>query len=154
ADRAHGFAYNDALLNVLRERPSLVPREDLARGRPPAMFFWYRQGSLPLVPEKRFESVVTITDPPNTLSGMALAFLDPEGRLILLKAVPPQGTATGHSDTSAIALEMLKLAQLEPAQLRRVSPPQWVPPVFADERMEWEGTYPGTSIAIRVVAAF
>jgi serine/threonine-protein kinase len=154
ADRAHGFVYNDALLDDFRAYPLLFSREDLGRGRPPAIFFWFRQSSLPLLPEKRFASMVSVTDPPNTLSGMALVLLDPRGRLVLFKAVPPQEKTAGHRDTSTAALEILKRAQLEPAQLRRIDPPQWVPPIFADERLEWQGTYPETSVAIRVVAAF
>jgi serine/threonine-protein kinase len=152
ADRAHGFVYNDALLDALRDQPSLVPRQDIARGRPPAIFFWFRRSSLPLSPEKRFASMVSVNDPANTLTGMATVLLDPQGRLVLFKGIPRQEEAAGHGDSTA--LEIVKLAQLEPAQLRPVDPPQFVPPVFADRRLEWQGNYPGTSIGIRVVAAF
>jgi serine/threonine-protein kinase len=154
ADRAHGFVYNDALLDALRAQPSLVLRPDIARGRPPAIFFWFRQSSLLLAPEKRFASMVSVNDPPNTLTGMAAVLLDPHGRLVLFKAIPGQEKPAGHGDSTAETLEIVKLAQLEPAQLRPVDPPQWVPPVFADKRLEWQGNYPGTSIGIRAVAAF
>jgi serine/threonine-protein kinase len=89
-----------------------------------------------------------------TIVGEAVLELDPNGRLLSFLALPSErlesaSEATGEPDW----LPMLSAAGLDPAQLVAQEPTR-VPPVYADSRAAWVGTYPDAlDIQIRIEAA-
>src|SRR5262245_14134236 len=128
----------------------------LATPQPPALLFWHRQSPRRLVPIGG-ANIVTQLNPPNTRSGMRSVTLDRTGRLVSLLAVPVQVETSPNSGAPAataadwnplFAEAGLSIARFSPAQ------PRWIPPIFADERSAWEGTYPDRpDVPIRIEAA-
>ena len=113
----------------------------LATGRPPAVRFWYRQGTSYLLPENRFVSHPLASDPPITDRGMVTVFIDTRGRLERFLEVPPERDGAADAGADPDAGVLFKEAGLDPAAMKAVEP-QWTPAVFADHRMAWEGRYP------------
>jgi hypothetical protein len=90
ADRAYGFIFDSDYQNYADRRSKLAEyRDQLARGQPPLIQFWYRQSPQSLA-STNVDGIVSRTDPPPISSGMVGLNLDPQGRLIQLDAVPPQ----------------------------------------------------------------
>jgi serine/threonine-protein kinase len=153
ADYAYGPGH---LLSYLRyieaHDPSAGRWDRLATGRPPALFFWYRQSPRPLKPFSH-DGQVDFEDPPPTLSGMMIVFLDTRGLLWWLEAVPPQiETGQGPWPEPRWA-DLFAEAGLDLAGFRAVAP-EWNPPGSADRRAAWEGHYTGqVDPPIRVEAA-
>ena len=141
ADRSWQFERNRPFLDYLTETDKSPTRwSRLPRGEPPALLFWYRQS--PRWMQKLSSATmwsVTLQDPPPTLSGMVSVVLDPTGRLVQFDAVPPQTDSTGVArdfDESALFTE----SGLDSRRFVSVEP-RWVPPVYADTRLAWVGTY-------------
>ena len=146
--RAHGFAYEDALLDWVeseRETPDRWSR--LETGRPSAMAFWYRQSPRPLDPGNGLGRV-TPHDPPRDVPGMVSLSLDTEGRLLRLSARPSGRPVDGEPDWAELfAAAGLEMDRFEPAD------PARAPEVFATQRAAWTGTLPGSRQPVRVEAA-
>ena len=150
-DQAFGYAPNwDYLDHVWDPERFSESRDDLANAQPSAIRFWYRQSPDFLVPA---DYDVTRTDPAPALSGMIGVGLDTQGRLTSFEAVPPANLedwpAGARPDWEMLLSEAgLDVNAMEPAE------PQWNPPVFADSRAAWLGTYPDArDVSIRVEAA-
>jgi hypothetical protein len=159
ADEAVGYATDIDYLQSIDEHDRSATRwRALAIAQPPALLFWYRQSPRPLVPIGG-ANIVTRANPPTTRSGMLSLALDRTGRLVSLLAVPvqvdnSQEGATGSRSatpvqwTALFAEAGLPIAGFSPAR------PQWIPPIFADARAAWQGTYPDRpDVPIRVEAA-
>ncbi|HVL69203.1 MAG TPA: protein kinase, partial [Vicinamibacterales bacterium] len=135
------------------ERTSDAPDRWNALGvaRPETFLFWHRISPRPLVPWGT-ENPLQATNPPGTLAGMALVVLDGSGRLAELFAVPEPLEADNvrrEMDWNVL----FTLAGLDVATFRAADP-QWVPPVYADERRAWEGPLPDRpELTLRVEAA-
>jgi hypothetical protein len=102
--------------------------------------------------------IVTRLNPPNTRSGMVSLTLDRTGRLVTLLAVPAQTAMMQERSVASVQTSAdwkplfaeagLTIAQFSPAH------PQWMPPIFADGRAAWQGTYPDRrDVPIRIEAA-
>src|SRR5262249_28893968 len=79
--------------------------------------------------------------------------LDPEGRLLLFEAVPPDRDDSRGPFPEPDWSSCLAAAGLDPAQLKPVDP-VWSPPVYADRRAAWEGTDPRSGkVSIRLETA-
>jgi hypothetical protein len=135
---AWGFSGNGEYRIWIEEHDKSKNRwKGMEDGRPAAIFFWYRQASGQLIPERfRGEDSggvqVTESDPPPTTSGMINVELDPLGRLIRFEAVPSSGPQTSSATldwSTLLAQAGLDAAAFSPAE------PQWLPPSFADARM-------------------
>ena len=156
ADEAVGYMTDIEYLRFIDERDRSPTRwRALANAQPPALLFWYRQSLRPLVPIGGTD-IVTRQNPPDTRAGMVSVTLDRTGRLTRLVAVPAQietsqdGAHVGGAInwTSVFAEAGLSVAAFSPAA------PLWRPPVFADTRAAWTGTYPERpEIPIRIEAA-
>ncbi len=159
ADEAAGYATDIDYLRFIDEHDrSPVRWRALASSQPPALLFWHRHSPRPLMPIGG-ANIVTQLNPPPTRSGMVSLTLDQTGRLVRLLAVPVQvDTSRGDSNTSAPASAVdwtglfeeagLPIAQFSPVE------PRWIPPIFADARAAWEGTYPHRrDVPIRIEAA-
>jgi hypothetical protein len=155
ADRASGF-------EVDLEQLRYVQTHDPARARwsqrdPSLVRFWYRESPQPLETWRfpfQYGNVSRIgpADPPLAVTGMALIRLDPAGRLTHLVVVPPSaGEAVNvlRPDWTAF----LARAGFDPASWKAVTPEQ-NPPVYADSRAAWEGTWPNRpDLPVRIEAA-
>jgi hypothetical protein len=125
----------------------------LERTRPETHFLWYRTSPRTLVPVGD-ENRVTGLNPPLSISGMTLVVVDTMGRLSEFHAVPPP-----FGPPAAAKMDWGRLfdaAGLDMATFQPVEP-QWVPPVFADQRMAWEGHLPEEPeqvVRVEAAAAF
>jgi serine/threonine-protein kinase len=153
-DSAYGMDVEDSYLRYLRDHDQSAGRwERLRSGRPPAIVFWFRQSPRYLLPFSRV--VVRLDDPPETISGMAKARLDMQGRLISFAAVPARVDQTPEpAPAAAPNWESLFVeAGLDSANFKAVVS-RWLPDHYADIRAAWEGTSPGQpEMPIRVEAA-
>jgi tRNA A-37 threonylcarbamoyl transferase component Bud32 len=125
--------------------------QKLAVERPESVILWYRTSPRPLIPFGN-ENNVAATNPPLNVSGMALVVVDASGRLSEFHAVPePSESDEPHSAANWAAL--FTAAGMEITVFTPVKP-RWVPLVYADERMAWEGKLPNQpDITIRIDAA-
>ena len=156
-DEAVGYTTDIDYLHFIDERDRSPTRwRALANSQPPALLFWYRQSPRPLVPIGGTD-IVTRQNPPDSRSGMVSLTLDRTGRLRGFLAVPPQIETTQDANaavgteidwTSLFTEAGLSLTQFSPVT------PQWIPPIFADARVAWNGTYPERpDVPIRIEAA-
>jgi serine/threonine-protein kinase len=147
-DTAYGFIYDDDYLRYVRGRgDQSTGRSRLLSDRPAAIQFWYRESPqylqadvVPGLSGQIRVGRITPSDPPPLVSGMVSAVLDPQGRLIVFSAVPPQ------LDESSVALPLDWTALFSAAGLdaTRFTPtePQWTPLAACDARAAWTGAYP------------
>jgi len=154
-DSLFDFNPNEAYLGHIGETDTSPERWDrLGDSRPAALRFRYRQSPQAIVRQSEGSIGGWMEDPAMTIAGEAMLELDPNGRLLSFLALPPErlesaSEATPEPDWQPI----LAAAGLDPAQLV-VEEPTWVPPVYADSRAAWVGTYPDApGIQIRIEAA-
>jgi len=150
---AAGFGAFEEYGRFLREHgaPGGWARERLASGRPPLVYFWYRQSPRHLVP---VSLEVKPDDPPRKVPGEALVVLDPEGRLQYLEVVPSPGSAVDWAQPADWSV-LLAAAGL-PAEALSPAASRALPPVYADSRVAWTGDAPGSGgppIPLRFEAA-
>jgi len=152
ADTAHGFfVLQDYIGYVLRTDQSSSRWDSLSNGAFPTLRFWYRTSPRPL------DSVGSdwspgFGDPPMTVSNMVGLVLDTQGRLTQFTAVPPQ---VDEVETKA-TVEWTRLFDAAGLEFGKFQPAAvlWVPNVYADDRMAWEGPLPGKpEVRLRVEAA-
>jgi serine/threonine-protein kinase len=152
ADAVRGFVVDDDYLEYLKEKDASVTRWDaLSKERPAALFFWYRQSPRPMLGYPGLTRV-KMTDPPQSISGMATVALDPRGRLLLLEVVPPQMEESTGTPASPDWPLLFRQAGLDVQSFTSVAS-TWTPPTYADARAAWEGELPETRTKIRVEAA-
>jgi serine/threonine-protein kinase len=161
-DKAFGFGEDTDLLAYVAKNDKPQPNwSQVFSQRPTVLNFWYRQSPREMVAEGLWgggltPGVVTFDDPAPTLSGMITVWMDSEGRLQWLQALPPQVEsppaavqAPAHPvDWSAL----FAAAEIDPSQLRAV-PPGWTSLAAADERKAWDGVWPGSGRPLHVEAA-
>jgi hypothetical protein len=161
-DKAFGFEEDTDFLSYVAKNDK--PRPDWGRvlsQRPMLLSFWYRQSPREMVSASWWgggltPGVVTFDDPAPMLSGMITMWMDSEGRLQWLQALPPQvdSSAAGApapppaADWSAL----FAAAEIDPSQLRAVAP-AWNSLAAADERKAWDGVWPGSRRPLHVEAA-
>ncbi len=155
ADSLFAFEANgDYLEDVLHRAGSGARRWDVLRDTPPSgILFWYRQSPAPLA---RLNAAVVgwwLKDPPDSTPGMARVGLDTDGRLISLLVVPDERTPAGSAAPEPDWGPLLRATGVDPTSLIPV-PPEWAPPVFADRRSAWTGSWPGKpDVPLRIEAA-
>ena len=144
-DHAFNFSFDTAYLTYAEKqgKPSAY-RDQLAKGQPPLIHFWYRQSPEPLIVSSPF-SDVSPDDPTPIVCGMIGLSLDPQGRLLQLDAVPPQieerRSAPGPFDWKALftaaGLDLTRFPHVEP---------QWIslaPPSMREPRGQEHTRVPG-----------
>jgi serine/threonine-protein kinase len=155
AHRAAGFEADLAQLRYLQQGDPVHWRS--AAPGPSVLRFWYRESPRPFeawrfLPHYGNVSRVTADDPPHTLAGMALVTLDTEGRLTKFVVVPA-GEAPATSAMPVDWTAVLSRAGFDPSSWRSAEP-QRLPPVFADTRAAWRGTWPSRpDLPVRLEAA-
>ena len=125
-------------------------RDQLAKGEPPELVFFFVQSPTELLPETP-SSWITSTDPVRPPGAVDL-WLDPQGRLRSFRAVPRKDdppAATAPSDWShTFAAAGLDVSRWSPVD------PQEIPSVAFDTRAAWTGAYPGApQLPLRIEAA-
>jgi len=153
ADQAYEFAYDTGYRSYAEKQEKLsASRDQLAKGQPPLIDFWYRQSPQPLIVSSPF-GYVSPKDPPPIVSGMIGMGLDPKGHLLQLDAVPPQVEqepfAPGAFDWkplfAAAGLDMSRFTAAEP---------HWISLAGFDTRAAWTGFYANApEIPMRIEAA-
>ncbi len=154
ADSLFAFDANRPYLeDILRREGAGAGRWEILQSAPPAgIRFWYRESPRDLVPLHGAGIVHWLEDPPDTAPGMARVGLDPDGRLISLLVIPGERTAPAPAEPDWAPL--LRATGVDANTLMPVAP-EWAPPVFADRRAAWTGSWPGkqeTSLRIEAAA--
>jgi hypothetical protein len=151
-DIAFGFDLKKDYILYLQKRKQIGSNWQslIATGEPLTYYFWYRQSPHPLIPKDSAE--VSYEDPPAQEPGMIDLSLDPGGRLVEFRAVPPremnEAAATEPDWKSLFLAAGIDIKQFTATE------PRWTPPVFADQHFAWAGTYPDhPDLSIRVEAA-
>ncbi|HET9271008.1 MAG TPA: serine/threonine-protein kinase [Vicinamibacterales bacterium] len=153
ADREFGLSVNNDYLRWAEKNGANNWWAEVGRGRPSPVSFWYRTGAAELAPVDVLNGRITPSDPPMTVAGMRRVTLDATGRLLELRAVPPQTRAGAGSPSPPAWEPLFEAAGLDQGAFTSV-PPQWVPRDFSDATAAWEGPMPGrTNQRIRVEAA-
>ncbi|HVZ16750.1 MAG TPA: serine/threonine-protein kinase [Terriglobales bacterium] len=128
----------------------------IAGGTPPLLRYWRREspGKMVAIEVKDntlVPGIVDLNDPAPITSGMRLIQVDTQGRLVHFEAIPPQqdkspASASTYDWRVPFQLAGLDLAAFKPAE------PTWNSLAAADSRAAWTGSWPGTSIPLRVEA--
>jgi hypothetical protein len=140
ASTAYGMGWSLDYANFIGRTSTEPDRwKRLATERPEALYLWYRTSPRPLIPFGG-ENRVAGLNPPLNAGGMTLIVVDASGRLSEFVAVPqPIQENAPHAPTNWTAL--FEAAAVPMASFSPVAP-RVLPPVFADERMAWEGHLP------------
>jgi serine/threonine-protein kinase len=156
ASSADGFNYRTANLRYLQShfRDRDRARQLLAGSRPPVIAFWYRSSPQALAPREISDVTrVSPSDPPIDVPGMLYIRLDTEGRLVGFTAVPPEHDQSKGPWPTPDWNPLFSAAGLDPARFTPAEP-ELTPPVMADVRSAWTGTYSEVpEIRVRVEAA-
>jgi eukaryotic-like serine/threonine-protein kinase len=110
----------------------------LHRARPETFYLWYRTSPVTLRPVGD-ENPITGVNPPLRTTGMTLTVVDTLGRLAEFVAVPDP--AQGEMPPFTEWKLLFDLAGVPMGGFTQ-SPPAWVPPVHAEQRVAWEGRTP------------
>ncbi|MBC7910289.1 MAG: serine/threonine protein kinase [Pyrinomonadaceae bacterium] len=151
-DTGYGFGENDRdYYNYADAEQSPNRWERMRTGQPALIYFWYRTSPRYLEP-LQYDSVWH-DDPPNDVAGMTKVILDARGRLLEFQAVPPQvkdkQAPAGEVDWATLFAE----AGLDIRNYRQTES-LWMPPVFADAALAWEGAHVDhAEIPLRIEAA-
>jgi hypothetical protein len=157
-DKADGFTYDDDFLTYLAKNPSQHPQWDrVLSEQPPVLRYWFRQSPRELNPDGFWSpsftpGVVSFSDPPTVVSGMINVQLDPDGRLLLFQAIPPEKEEHPQPARSADWLPLFNAAGLDFAQFHSVES-SWDSLASADTRAAWDGVWPGSGRPLHVEAA-
>jgi len=153
ADRAYKFSFDTAYRTfVEKQGKPAAYRDQLAKGQPPLIHFWYRQSPQPLVVSSPF-SYVSPEDPPPMVSGMIGLSLDPQGRLLQFDAVPRQVEGKSSPPAPFDWKAQFTAAGLDLARFTPVEP-QWISLAPFDVRAAWTGSYASApQIPMRIEAA-
>jgi serine/threonine-protein kinase len=153
----HYLVDNPYLDRVAREDPSPGRWRHLAGGRPPAVYFFYRQSPEPLVATSSTSGelpLISPTDPPPTRPGMAMVLLDGGGRLVELSVVPGKNDPAPGSGRSPDWERLFRATGLEYEPTQAVAEEGWVPPCAFDRRITVKGQLPDRpEVPLRVEAA-
>jgi serine/threonine-protein kinase len=154
-DRASGFEVDPEQLRYVRARDPLRWRS--ARHDPSVVRFWYRESPRALEAWRypfQYGNVsrVTPADPPLQIAGMALVRLDSRGRLTHLLVVPA-AAGTGGRGAEPDWPSLLTSLGFDPKAWTPAAPRR-NPPVYADTRAAWAGTWPDApDLPVRLEAA-
>jgi len=140
-DSAIGFSADEEYIQYVMKNDRSTGRWD--RMPSSAIGFWHRQSPRPLV---RWISVFRLggimpNDPPLSISGESLVWLDTRGRLTSLYVIPPErDESTGAPGTPDWTV-LFEASGLDPAKWTPAEP-NWTPLLYADVRAAWTGALP------------
>jgi predicted Ser/Thr protein kinase len=124
--------------------------------RPTPLLYYYRTSPRYMVPSNfrlNFTpGIISSDDPPPTISGMMMVWLDPQGHLIGFHEIPPEFDNSPPAAKPVDWSPLFELAGLDPSKLQPADP-EWSSLANSDTRAAWTGTWPGSSRPLRVEAA-
>jgi serine/threonine-protein kinase len=143
-DHDYGFIYDEEYLDaVAAQEPTSTAWSQLSTVRPAPILFWYRESPQRLIASGSFldddDGYVSPSRPPWTVAAMAGVWLDPEGRLLRLKVVPPEFTERERVGSTVDWTPFFNAAGFEAVGFRSTIPGR-NPLITCDERYAWEGT--------------
>jgi serine/threonine-protein kinase len=142
-DRAMGLSINRDYLRWAERTGATNWWDQVKTGRPSPVTFWYRTSTAEMAVTDALNGRVSPEDPPMTAAGMRQVSLDGNGRLLELRAVPPETDSGGTPATATPAWDQLfGAADLDQRTFTPASP-RWIPRDFSDTRTAWEGPMPG-----------
>jgi len=156
-DESERFYYDTNFTDYVHEHTK--PRPDWPKvlaHRPPSLLYSYRQSPVYLDPDGLHTfmtpGIVTYDDPPAIQSGMINVFLDAQGRLYYLQAMPDE-IETHPPPAQKVDWKVLfDAAGLNAAEYQSAAPER-LPLASFDERAAWTGLWPGTDFPLRIEAA-
>jgi Protein kinase domain len=160
-DHSGEFAYDTDFLSYISKNGGSRPDwNQILTQRPLLLNYWYRQSPTEMIPQGWWNvltpGVVTPDDPPPVLSGMITLWLDAEGRLLQLQAIPQQveeqGLAAQGSAQPVNWSTLFAAAEIDPVELHAATP-SWNSLAGSDTRAAWDGTWPGSGRRLHVEAA-
>ncbi len=156
-DSAEGFDYDNDFTDYLEGKSTLHPDwNEALQGHPSLLQYWLRLSPKEMVADEPKDNllipgIVDRSDPAPILSGMVEVTLDPKGQLVHLEAIPPELQTAPNTPQvpppdwkSMFTAAGLDLADFQPTT------PLWNSLASADTRAAWTGTYPGTSLPLRI----
>jgi hypothetical protein len=159
ADTASAFTYSEDFLNSVEKDDKPIPQwDEVARGRPSPLKFWYRQSpeamlAIGMRNEMFVPGEIDEGDPKLTTSGMIAVELDPEGRLTYFQAIPPEKETPPQQAPAPDWSALFAAAGLDVSALRPATP-MWASLASSDVRQAWTGQWPGyRNRPLRVEAA-
>ncbi|HVH70943.1 MAG TPA: serine/threonine-protein kinase, partial [Candidatus Dormibacteraeota bacterium] len=158
ADSAHGFLTDYDYLNYIQEHDkSQVRWERLSSDRPATVLFWYRQSPREMQSDNFFNSigsgVITPWEPPSDVTGMITVFLDPQGRLLLFKRIPPEHDPPSGPSPPPDWSALFSAAGLDSSKFTAATP-EWSDLLYSDSRAAWtRGITTPIQVTERVEAA-
>ena len=176
-DEAYGFGLIGDVNSYAHELAKGGFKWELVKtGQPLTYYYWFRQSPRYLAPH--ITVFLSASDPPTDVAGMTTLILDPRGRLVKFDHVPPQVEDEVSSSRSQVSSSQpstnstVQSATPNPqSEIRtnwsplftaaglnsesfKTTAPKWIPPMFADERVAWQGPHPDhPEISIRIEAA-
>ena len=156
-DSAFGFGQEEAAIRYFEEQEKPGSWQELLRGRPPLIYYWYRTSPqrllvLDVKNELMTPGIVGIWSPPATLAGMVNVGLDARGQLNFLQVLPPEAADAPSQPPPPDWDALFVAAGFERSQFQEAEP-RWTSLAASDARKAWTGTWPGTRLPLRIEAA-
>jgi len=173
-DQTGEFAYNYWFLSYLAKAGGAAPDwKRILTQRPMMLEYWYRQSPDAMVAQGWSSAlltpgVVTSDDPAPIQPGMITMWMDADGHLQWLQAIPPEvetdtasepagpGASPSASNASQIGPvdwgPLLAAAGVDQAQLRPATA-RWVSLAAADARAAWDSKWPESERPLHIEAA-
>jgi predicted Ser/Thr protein kinase len=158
ADSAYEYYWNSSYVNYAQSNDKPAPRwNEVLRGRPLPLEFWYRQSPYPLTGFEFHDDLLTpgivdIEDPPPILSGMISLRLDAQGRLLYFERIPDQKLPPAAGNPAPDWNPLFVAAGLDQTKFQSTES-VWTWLATSDTRVAWTGTWPGGTRPLRVEAA-
>jgi Protein kinase domain/zinc-ribbon domain len=156
-DEVYWFDWDESLIDFSRDsRNGLAWRGRLSQ-RPSPLVFRYRRSPFPMIGLQFHHDLLTpgivdSVDPPPIYSNQIQLTLDHQGFLTAFEAIPPQvQPATGQPPAVDWTM-LLKAAGLDTVSLQPAMP-EWHWLAEADARVAWTGTWPDTTLPLRIEGA-
>lgn len=156
-DSAADFDYDQDLQRWLEQNDKPQPQWAKVLGEePPILRFIFRLSPRYMVPtdlqRQLTPGIVTLTNPPPTVSGMMSLMLDTNGKLLYFQAMPPEVDESSAAGKPVDWNPLFAAAGLDPSQLQPATP-KWNSLAASDARAAWTGKWPGSERPLRVEAA-
>jgi serine/threonine-protein kinase len=156
-DATYEWLPNDPYYEHLRREATDADRwRAFGRRYPPALLFAYRESPVPLVRMSTGSIAGRMIDPPPQAPGMVEVRLDPRGRLVSFRAVPPAFDPEASPEPADSGFDFsafLRAAGFDPADLAEVDATAR-PETFASHRRAWVVRDPeAPAVPLRVEAA-
>ena len=148
-DSAYSFDDNTDFQDAVQKSDGPRPQwDEIARGRPSLLKFWYRQSPDPMLAlglhnEMLIPGEMDENDPKHTMSGMIDVQLDPEGRLTYFEALPPERENPPAQSPPPDWNALFTAAGLDISKFKPATP-EWASLAASDVRQAWTGQWPGS----------